>query len=297
MGRWLGALAAVGVAVLATLVSGAMVALPWGALWAPGYVFPVVGYGWGALLGHRLYVSRTSAPANPFAAAPNSGLRIDARTRRWIEAGIGLACTAALCMVAAGQPAPLAWGRTAIGEIPAFPLPLVGFGLGYAPAFVTTLSDRPFPTSGQPPQRQNRGVVLAIIALWIASSVAMRVGALDFGQTLVAVLSGSAAIACTWQVVRGLEAGQGFAVESHWGGLGGGLGGWRATSLTTATLLALLLGTVTVLAVIAGPRQTAASSPAPAPAPAAPPHAAAQGPRAAQPTQNRPERPAARTAG
>jgi hypothetical protein len=38
-----------------------------------------------------------------------------------------------------------------------------------------------------------------------------------------------------------MRQGEGIGLSSHWGGLGGGLGGWKLTPATSAMLLALIL--------------------------------------------------------
>lgn len=74
-------------------------------------------------------------------------------------------------------------------------------------------------------------VRLAGMGLWAATTGLIVFGAAKGGIAAVpaglVALFASLAILFALETFRSLEAGEGFAVESHWGGLGGGLGGWR----------------------------------------------------------------------
>ena len=66
------------------------------------------------------------------------------------------------------------------------------------------------------------------------------------------LLAGTSALLATIRALAALRRGDGVAVDSHWGGLGGALGGWRLSGPTAITLFALLLlGATVALAAIA----------------------------------------------
>lgn len=62
------------------------------------------------------------------------------------------------------------------------------------------------------------------------------------------------------ETFRGLELGDGFAIESHWGGLGGGLGGWRISRPLIFLIAALVCAGLTFA--VASPYLQIATTPA-----------------------------------
>jgi len=100
----------------------------------------------------------------------------------------------------------------------------------------------------------------------VAASWRRRVEAALGGAVVVLLAAGSIAfiVAAAWRLRRGEE----FEVTSHWGGFGGGLGGWRISPplmlLATGLAMAAMLSLVTASMLGSGSR-----------APAVPPAAAA----------------------
>ncbi|MCG8460073.1 MAG: hypothetical protein MI919_27640, partial [Holophagales bacterium] len=73
-------------------------------------------------------------------------------------------------------------------------------------------------------------------------------GELAVGRAVVAAVLGALVLMLAEIVAdRGEE---GFTVESHWGGLGGGVGGWRISEPLVAVLAGLLLSGLLVLTVL-----------------------------------------------
>jgi hypothetical protein len=69
-------------------------------------------------------------------------------------------------------------------------------------------------------------VLLVVNGLIVFGAVS---GALDILMAALLALFVSLTIAFVFEAVRSLEQGDGFAIDSHWGGLGGGLGGWQVS--------------------------------------------------------------------
>jgi hypothetical protein len=79
----------------------------------------------------------------------------------------------------------------------------------------------------------------APIAVWAAGFVLLVVnglivfgavsGALDILVAALLALFVSLTVLFAFETFRSLEHGDGFAVDSQWGGLGGGLGGWQVS--------------------------------------------------------------------
>jgi hypothetical protein len=68
--------------------------------------------------------------------------------------------------------------------------------------------------------------------------------ALGFGA-----LFASIALVFLTRLTRSLEAGEALGIESHWGGLGGGIGGWRISRPVSYLLCAMTFGALAAVAV------------------------------------------------
>jgi hypothetical protein len=291
MTRWTAALSVVILVALATLTSGATLRLGWLG-WplgeVPGWLPPVAGWLSGAWLGWLIYRRATQAPyIGPSAAsaptratgAPPAAPTWRARllspaAGRMALAAFGVTATLALAALTSGQALALKWATRPLGELPAFAVPLAAFGLGFAPAWLwAAIASRPTPPAPEPlPYPEPYGWTLAAVAaLWAAAIGSASLGAFSFAQAAVVVLGGTAAIPFAAQALRRLAYGEVFQLESHWGGLGGGLGGWRLSPLMTAALLALAFGAMTLAAAagLPGPAPSAVKAPPAGTGPAA----------------------------
>lgn len=95
----------------------------------------------------------------------------------------------------------------------------------------------------------------------------------DRAVAALIVLLGAAALIALIALLAELASGRGLEVESHWGGLGGSLGGWSISAPVVALLivLACLGGMVALVAPMAdekGEKSEAVATPAPGPSPA-----------------------------
>jgi len=83
--------------------------------------------------------------------------------------------------------------------------------------------------------------VVAVICLAIVGLVGALAQSIDFIQAMLILLLGSAALVAMAQVIDRLQRGESIELQSHWGGLGGAIGGWRLSPVTSLLLLALIL--------------------------------------------------------
>lgn len=117
--------------------------------------------------------------------------------------------------------------------------------------------------------------IAAAAVLLIGGAIAGTVKPLP--AALVLIL-GSATLLLALAAAERLKAGDGVEFNSHWGGLGGSLGGWKISSTTILLLLALIfLGAVIAVGTSPGSSGNAtngAAPPAAAPPAATPPTAA-----------------------
>lgn len=121
------------------------------------------------------------------------------------------------------------------------------------------------------PYRRMGALVMAalFVALAAATGWALWLGRLDSVAAIAAVVLGGLAIASFGLFVFSLEGGEGVGVESHWGGLGGSVGGWRLTTPLVFLLLTVFFAGAMTAAI--GAAQPPAKAERPAAAPAAEP--------------------------
>jgi hypothetical protein len=84
-------------------------------------------------------------------------------------------------------------------------------------------------------------------------------GALTIPAAALLALFVSLTILFAVETVRSLEHGDGFAVDSHWGGLGGGLGGWQVSRPFMFLIAALACAGLTFA--VASPHLNTATTP------------------------------------
>jgi hypothetical protein len=82
---------------------------------------------------------------------------------------------------------------------------------------------------------------LAIIGLVVASLGGVLAQELSFLQATLIILFGSAALMAAARLIELLQRGEAIELQSHWGGLGGALGGWRLSPPASLLLLTLVL--------------------------------------------------------
>lgn len=83
--------------------------------------------------------------------------------------------------------------------------------------------------------------IVAVVCLAIIGLVGAFARQIDFVQAMLIVLLGSAALVAMVQAIDRLQRGESIELQSHWGGLGGALGGWRLSPVTSLLVLALVL--------------------------------------------------------
>ena len=80
---------------------------------------------------------------------------------------------------------------------------------------------------------------LGIICLTVIGLIGAISGEVSFLQAIVAVSFASAALVAATMATDRIAAGDAIEMQSHWGGLGGALGGWRLSPATSLLLVAL----------------------------------------------------------
>src|ERR1700740_3067463 len=81
--------------------------------------------------------------------------------------------------------------------------------------------------------------VVSHVALSFIVIAAVLAGAINWTQGIVVVLAGVMAIIAATRAVELFGQGDRIELQSHWGGLGGGLGGWRLSPGASLVVLAL----------------------------------------------------------
>jgi hypothetical protein len=82
---------------------------------------------------------------------------------------------------------------------------------------------------------------------------AVVTGHLDAIRFAIAVLAGGAALVAVSRAAEVLAKGGRIELQSNWGGLGGGLGGWSLSPAAGLVLLVLILTSVAIVAVVPKP--------------------------------------------
>ena len=124
-------------------------------------------------------------------------------------------------------------------------LPLIGVPLGAGIALILLGTDmvRDAAAAGRPSVLERPALATGAVAaglglLLVPAAATGKVAPLT--AALVLVL-GIAALLTLAQVLRDISDGNGVGFESHWGGLAGGMGGWRLSPSATTLLLAIML--------------------------------------------------------
>lgn len=161
---------------------------------------------------------------------------------------IGSAIAAGGIFAAAGI---IAWIIVASGSGPVFglsetvvraALPLIGLPVG---AGLVILVQAGFRAGGLESAEGAKGVEPMLVAAAAGATVLLAIGTVTdrispLGAALVLML-GTGALMALSRALRDLAETQGVAFESHWGGLAGGMGGWRLSSASVTLLLTIIL--------------------------------------------------------
>ncbi|QCO00886.1 hypothetical protein D3867_01695 [Azospirillum argentinense] len=111
------------------------------------------------------------------------------------------------------------------------------------------LYDRLRPASSTERGKLSSWLTLAVPGLLLFTAGAIRLGEFSFGQAIVCVVTGTAALILFSRLIDLVNQGEGIEFQTHWGGLGGGLGGWRLSPVVAIALVALvLLGSTAAIA-------------------------------------------------
>jgi hypothetical protein len=91
------------------------------------------------------------------------------------------------------------------------------------------------------------GLIIVSAALLLAEAV--RVGPLRPVEAALILICGALTVVAALFAIDSLASGEGLRFDSHWGGLGGGMGGWRLSPGSTLVLLTLIFLAATFSAV------------------------------------------------
>jgi len=191
----------------------------------------------------------------------------------WALLGFGHWTDAPVWLAGSGRKIPVAW------------LPVVGLLVGGPLALLVQRLLRPGENEGMIKPWKLEIFALGVIGLALILGLAAAAGAVrPIAAALTLVLG-----AATWMValhaLTTLHNQDGVRFESHWGGLGGGLGGWRlSTGAVLVLVLSVMAGATLMVAVTDPDKLLKPMGEAAGAAPAPPkPAAAAAKPEAAPP--------------
>jgi hypothetical protein len=95
-------------------------------------------------------------------------------------------------------------------------------------------------------------VYVALFCFAMMAVAAVQSDQLSFARSALVILIGSGALVAAAQAVAQLERGETIELTTHWGGLGGGIGGWRLSPVTALIIIALALTGSAVGVVLGG---------------------------------------------
>lgn len=79
-----------------------------------------------------------------------------------------------------------------------------------------------------------------LFCMVVMTIAAVRADQMSFVQALLSIVFGSIALSAAAAALSSFRQGAAIELQSNWGGLGGGLGGWRLSSATSLAVLAFL---------------------------------------------------------
>ena len=157
-------------------------------------------------------------------------------------------------MVPAGLIVPIRiWPGGPDLPVPVFLMPLVGLLAGWAGLRLLkglVLPPPPPDEDEAPPIPDGLFAILCIAVATLALLVLIAAdgNAIAVPQAALLLVSGTLALLAAGYAMTALREGASVELSSHWGGLGGAVGGWRIPPVTTLLLLALIfLGTTVAI--------------------------------------------------
>jgi hypothetical protein len=153
----------------------------------------------------------------------------------WSDVVAGMMLVAALAVgILSYRTLPALLGWHAAGLL------LAGFLAGLAPVLISRLQGA-------------YSFALLGYALGMAATMGLGIALASqatYARAALLLLLGGAAVACLLVALRRIsKSGEPLEIESHWGGLGQGLGGWRVSSAAALLLCALCLAALAAVVV------------------------------------------------
>jgi hypothetical protein len=135
-------------------------------------------------------------------------------------------------------------------QVPAVILPGAGILVGVGLALFVTGARAPTSDKSQPGRPVPWNLLALLFCIVLIGVVVLLLSAIQAGEmkapraALFLVFSGLTLLVA-YYALEAIRLGDGLAFDTHWGGLGGGLGGFRISSAAGLTLLMLVLVGVT----------------------------------------------------
>lgn len=128
-------------------------------------------------------------------------------------------------------------------RVNAIALPLPGLLVGLA---LVVLQGAQAKAGGSPSGPAGGAILVALLTgLAVSLAIAVVVGVPPIHAALLGIC-GAVSLLLAWAVVDAIRTGEGLSVETHWGGLGGGLGGVRLSAALSLVILLLVFAGATV---------------------------------------------------
>jgi hypothetical protein len=145
-------------------------------------------------------------------------------------------------------------------------LPLIGLVLGIAGSVLWRRLRRAgasTPAATEPtPAVAPIALAASVFALMLLAGVAA--GGMSALRAAALLVVGPPTALVIWHAALRLSRNESVGFDSHWGGLGGGIGGWRISSATVLVLVALILSGACLTLAVYEPQDMANNHPQPA---------------------------------
>jgi hypothetical protein len=86
--------------------------------------------------------------------------------------------------------------------------------------------------------------LLGVVGSFLFLGAALALGSPQLGRSAVMLFLACMSLLFVWKLLSELRAGDRLSIESHWGGFGNGLGGWRLSSSLVYLVAAISFGII-----------------------------------------------------
>lgn len=110
-------------------------------------------------------------------------------------------------------------------------------------AFLQELAAAPFQRGGAT-RLIDFVCLLGVVGSFVFLGVALALGSAQLGRSAVMLFLACMSLLFVWKLLSELRVGERLSIESHWGGFGNGLGGWRLSSSLVYLVAAISFGII-----------------------------------------------------